>query len=323
MTPIVSIIIVSYNTREILRQCLQSVMKSVSLQKVEIFVVDNSSLDGSADMVEKEFKDIKLIRSSANLGFAGGNNLAIPKTRGEYLLLLNPDSVLTPDTLEKTIEYMDSDLKCGILGIKLKGLDGSLQPCARKIPNPFLKFLVITGIARKFKNNSFLGGPDYSWWDHNSILEVGWVVGAYFLFRRELIADIGLLDERYFLYFEEIDFCLQAKKKGWKVIFFPFAEIMHIGGQSSLASNGKVSSSGKQLIKYRIKSEFRFYRKNFNLFYVIATAFIEASWHFLILLKNSIFRNSNSIEKRKNSKEIIQIIFSLLKEDKFGKESRP
>lgn len=323
MNPKVSIIIVSYNTKNILRDCLNSILNTVSIGKVEVFVVDNASSDGSADMVEKEFKSIQLIRSAANLGFAGGNNLAIRKCTGEFVLLLNPDSVLSSGVIEKTIDYMESDSECGVLGIKLLNSDGKLQPCARKIPNPFFKFLVITGIANKFKNNSILGGPDYSWWDHSSTKEVGWVVGAYFLIRKKLIDQIGMLDDRYFLYFEEIDFCLNAKRKGWKVIFYPFAEILHIGGQSSIASKGKVSSAGKQLINYRIKSEFRFYRKNFNILYVFLSAFVEILWHSIIILKNFLFPKDNSIEKRNNSSEIIKIILKLLKEDKFGNESKP
>ncbi|MEM7181627.1 MAG: glycosyltransferase family 2 protein [Spirochaetota bacterium] len=319
MRPVVSIILVSFNTREMLRQALASIAENAKGISYEVFVVDNASQDGSAQMVREEFPQVKLIESSTNIGFAAGNNLAIQKCQGEYVLLFNPDSILSPQTLHKTVGYMQENRECGVLGIKLKNEVGVLQPCARKIPNPWYKFLVISGIAHKFRHSKLLGGPDYSWWNHSEIRTVGWVVGAYFLIRREVIEKIGHLDERYFLYFEEIDFCLQNRKAGWQVVFYPHAEVVHIGGQSSANSQEKVSSSGKQLVKFRVESEFRFYRKNFSTLHVLLAFLVEYFWHKLIILKNRLFSKQNSKNKISHSQEIIHILKTTLRQDNWGK----
>jgi len=320
---LLSIVIVSFNTCNILRECLLRVRKFGKDVDSETFVVDNASTDGSARMVSEEFPEVKLITSQTNVGFAAGNNLALRETSGKFILLLNSDAYLLPDTLESTLRFMEENVDCGILGIKLVGQDDKLQPSARKLPNAWYKFLVITGIASKFPKSRILGGPDYSWWDHNAVKEVGWVPGAYFLTRREVIDKIGILDERYFLYYEETDFCLQAKRAGWKVLFFPHSKVIHLGGESSKTVQKRMSASGKQLIHLRVKSEMRYYRKNFGLWRVISASGVELLWKAVIWSKNMVFRGARSQYKREEAAFTLSLILKTLITDRFGSGTVP
>lgn len=319
-----SIVIVSYNTKEVLRECLLRVREHAKDLDHETFVVDNASHDGSAKMVSEEFPEVQLIASSKNVGFAAGNNLALRRAHGKFLLLLNSDAYLLPDVLESTLSFIKERPRCGILGVKLVGEDDVLQPSAREIPSPWQKFLVISGIASRFPHSKFLGGPDYSWWDHSEVKEVGWVVGAYFLFRREVAQEIGLLDERYFLYFEEIDYCLQAKRAGWEVLFFPDAKVIHLGGVSSMTTQKRISSSGRQLLDLRVKTEFRFYRKNFGLLRLLAAAGVELFWMSVVWCKNLLLgRGEKGALKREESRVVISTILKTLRQDHFGTLTTP
>jgi len=315
---LLSIIIVSFNTRDILRECLHRVRKYSAMIPAETFVVDNASTDDSIRMVSGEFPEVKLIASPKNVGFAAGNNLAIRKASGKLILLLNSDAYLLPGTLETTIRFMEENPDCGILGVKLVGNDDVLQPSARKLPNAWYKFLVITGIASRFPKSSILGGPDFSWWNHDEVKEVGWVPGAYFLTRKEVVDKVGLLDERYFLYYEETDFCLQTKRAGWKVLFFPHAKVVHLGGESSKTTRKQMSASGKQLIHLRIKSEFRYYRKNFGLRRVMTAGGVELFWKTVVWVKNMVFRDGQSPYKKEEAASTLSLIFKILVLDHFG-----
>ena len=307
---LLSIVIVSYNTREILRECLNRVREHGAGIDLETFVVDNASHDGSAEMVAEEFPEADLTASPENLGFAAGNNVALRKASGRFLLLLNSDAYLLPGLLESTIQYMQENPRCGVLGVRLVGQDGKLQPSA-------------SGIASRFPDSPILGGPDYAWWDHSDVREVGWVPGAYFLIRRELTDRIGFLDERYFLYYEETDFCLQTKRAGYQTIFYPDAEVIHLGGESSKTAKKRMSATGKQLIHLRVKSEFRYYRKNFGLRRVFSAAGVEVLWKTVVWVKNALIRDEQSSIKKEEAAAILGLIFRTLYEDRFGKKTKP
>ena len=272
-------------------------------------------------MVRENYPQVHLISSYKNVGFAAGNNLALREAGGEYILLLNSDAYINESVVGKTLEFMEGNSKCGILGVKLKGEDGELQPSARKFPNLWHKVMVMTGIASKFSKSKMFCGPDYPWWDHSSVKKVGWVPGAYFLTRRAVIQDIGYLDERYFLYYEEVDFCLQAQKHGWDVIFFPHSEVIHLGGESSKTTKKEMTSSGKQLIHLRIKSEIRYFRKNYGVVHVILLMGFELLWKTTVFFKNIIIRKKESKNKREEALVILKLICSTLIQDHFGKTS--
>jgi len=315
----VSIVIVSYNTKELTRECLVSIKKYAGDVSHEVFVVDNASVDGSADMVSEEFPRIQLIRMKENLGFAGGNNPAMKKASGRYVLLLNSDAFLAENVLADTIRYMDNNKEVGVLGCKLTNPDGSMQPSARMLPGPINKILHITGLAARFPSSKFFGRVDFSWWDHSTPRSVGWVVGAFFLIRQSTIDDIGILDDHYFLYFEEIDYCLTARRAGWDVVFYPYAQVVHLGGQSAAKTPAKISSKGKQMISIRITSEFRYYRKMYGPHYVLMSALIEGAWNMAVLIRNMQKRTPGAAFKRNEAVVMVKLILATLRKDSLGK----
>lgn len=303
-----SIIIVSYNTKDILYKCLSLVKLYINQDNTEVIIVDNASKDNSAEMVSENFPQFQLIRSKTNIGFAAGNNLALKIAKGEFFLLLNPDAYISKSNIPDTITFMKQNPKCGILGVQLIGENGSWQPSARDLPGFWSKTLVISGISKKFPNSRLLGGPDRTWWDHKTASQVGWVVGAYFLMRKELIKDLGYLDERYFVYFEELDYCLNAQKSGWQVIYNPDVNVIHVGGGSATIGEHTVSRTGSQVLKFRIESEMKYYFKNYSFIKMYLIIKLEYIWMLAIILKNTIFRNIDSQIKIENAKYIIDLI---------------
>ncbi len=308
--PDVSIVIVSFNTRDMTRDCINCVIRNASNVTYEIIAVDNASKDGSADMIEREFPDIKLIRLHENMGFAGGNRPGMKAAAGRYILLLNSDAFIEEETLKKTITYMDKNPETGILGCKLVNTDRTMQPSARMLPGPLNKLLTMSGLSDRYSKSRFFGRVDFSWWDHSTPKSVGWVVGAFFLIRRETMEDIGYLDDRYFLYFEEVDYCLTAKRSGWDVVFYPYTEVIHLGGQSAEKSETGFSENGRQILTIRLSSELKYYIKFYGWCYAALSLATEFFWNILIFTKNLFSRTSKGKNKRKNSFQMLKLIIS-------------
>lgn len=259
----VSAVIVSYNTAHLLPECVTKLQQSAQQEgkQLECIWIDNASKDGSAAFIAEHYPDHLLIRNATNVGFGRANNQALPHVHGRYVLLLNTDAFVAPDTLSKTVEYMDQHPDCGILGVRLEGADGGLQPCARYFPTPWNLFLQRAGLHKLFPSTRLVDDME---WDHASVRECDWVVGCYYLVRKEVIDQVGLFDPRYFLYFEEVDHCFAAKQAGWKVIFYPHTSVVHLGGESA-KSSGAITKSGKQLSALQVESEILYMRKNHGL----------------------------------------------------------
>ena len=229
-----SIIIVSWNVRELLRRCLQSIISNPKSQwPTEIIVVDNASTDGSAAIVRDGFPQVQLLVNDDNLGFTVANNQAIARSRGRYVLLLNPDTEVLGDALATMVGYMDAHPEVGALGPQLLNPDGSIQSSRRRFPTMATAFLESTILQRWFPDNPvlrryyMLDRPD------NRTQGVDWAVGAALLMRREAIEQVGPLDEGFFMYSEELDWCHRIKAQGWKVVYLPTAKVVHHGAQSS------------------------------------------------------------------------------------------
>ena len=259
--PDITVVLVSYNTVHLLGRVLAALESGRNGLSLQVIVVDNASSDGSVEVLKSQYPDVELIANQTNMGFARANNQALPRLRGRYVLLLNTDAFVSPDTLSKTVSFMDANPKCCVLGVKLVGRDGSLQPSCRYFPTPWNLFLASTGVARFFPRARLV--DDMSW-DHKSVRECDWVPGCYYLVRREVIDEVGLFDPRYFLYYEEVDHCRGLRKAGWSVIYYPFTEVMHIGGESA-ASAGSLTSVGRQISSLQIESELLYFRKHYGL----------------------------------------------------------
>ena len=231
-----SVVILNYNTREHLRACLASLAAEVSRSavKAEVFVVDNASTDGSADMVSTDFPWVRVVRSPLNGGFAYGNNLALSRARGEAILLLNPDTTLAPGTIAALLWRLDAHPEAGVIGPKLLRPDGSMHlACRRSFPTPEVAFYRIAGLSRLFPTSRRFARYNLTYADPDLALEVDSVCGACLLIRRAVVERIGLLDERFFLYGEDLDWCLRAREAGWTVRYEPGVVVQHQHGAAS------------------------------------------------------------------------------------------
>lgn len=244
-----SIIIVNYNTRDLLKKCLKSVFGSHTNFDFEVIVVDNGSQDGSLEMLKEDFPEVRLFENGKNLGFAAANNIAIKQGKGKYILLLNSDTQLKPNTLELSIKYLNLHPDVGAMGGQVLLPDGNLdKACRRRFPNPWNSFLRLFGLKKFSDYNINL--------PVNQETEVDAVMGAYMMVRKDVIEHIGLLDEEYFMYGEDLDWCWRIKRAGYKIRYYPQAVIIHY----------KYGSS--QLVPFRtIKLAHRamkiFYRKHY------------------------------------------------------------
>lgn len=233
-TPKLSIVIVNFNTRGLLRACLQSVLSSQEAPAMELFVVDNASGDGSAAMVSTEFPQVRLIQSPTNGGYAYANNLALRQCQGEYLLLLNPDTELPPRALKEMVDFMEAHPEAGIAGPKLVRENGSLDlACRRSFPTPEVSFYRMLGLSKLFPRSRRFGRYNLTYLDPDQPAEVDSVVGAFMLVRAAAAQQVGLLDESFFMYGEDLDWAYRIKARGWKTLYNPAVVVLHLKGASS------------------------------------------------------------------------------------------
>jgi hypothetical protein len=252
----VTISIVNWNTRNELRDCLNSVLSQDGSASFEIIVADNASSDGSADMIRSEFDGlVTLIQNSANLGFGAAHNLSIKRSQGRYVLLLNPDCrMLEPDVLAKMVGYMDDNPDIGMLGPKVLNPDGSLQFSARHFPTMFAAIFRHTIFGKLSPKNKFV--RDYLMIDfaHDQIADVDWLSGSALMARRETFEQTGLLDERFFMYLEDVDWCKRAHMAGWRVIYYPMVSVSHrIGAASDQNPVPMIKQHHKSMLRYYLK----------------------------------------------------------------------
>ncbi|MBC8391739.1 MAG: glycosyltransferase family 2 protein [Deltaproteobacteria bacterium] len=260
-----SIIIVNWNTREILQNCLKSVYEQTKGIAFETIVVDNASVDNSAEMVRQEFPQAILIVNTENRGFAAANNQGMKIARGRYVLLLNPDTIVLDGAIQKAVAYADQFSNIGVLGCQVWVNDSEIQQTCFSFPSVSGLIAQKMGLCRLFPQSRFFGWVDYGWWDRTTLMEVDVVSGMFMLVRREAIDQIGLMDEDYFVYGEETDWCWRFRKAGWKCVFSPIARIIHLDG------GGKSTSQLSVRMYVQIqKSLLLFHRKQRGFFSWIA-----------------------------------------------------
>ena len=229
-----SVIIVNYNVKHFLEQCLHSVQKASKNLVAEIFVVDNNSVDGSTQLVREKFSGIHLIENKQNVGFSKANNQAIRQANGKYILLLNPDTVVEEDTFSKIISFMNENPGAGGLGIKMIDGKGNFLPESKRgLPTPWVAFSKIFGLSRLFPKSKKFGKYHLSYLDENKIHEVDVLAGAFMLLRKEALEKVGLLDETFFMYGEDIDLSYRITQGGYKNYYFPETTIIHYKGEST------------------------------------------------------------------------------------------
>lgn len=231
--PLVSVVIVSWNAWNFLRQCLESLTADVCRYPMEIIVVDNASTDGSPTNVELHFPQVRLIRNGENLGFAKANNVGIAASRGRYLCLVNSDVRVLKDCITSLLDYCEIHPEVGMAGPRVIGGDGKLQRSCRGFPTLWNMLCRATALDRMFPGTKLFCGYSLSYWEHNTRRPVDILSGCFWLVRKAAIRDVGLLDESFFMYGEDMDWCRRFWAKRWRLEFIPEAQAIHYGGASS------------------------------------------------------------------------------------------
>jgi len=225
-----SIVIVNWNAGDFLQNCLHSIYEQTTGIAFEVLMVDNGSTDGSPEMVENCFPRVQLIRNRQNVGFAKANNQAIRASKGKYVLLLNPDTIVLDGALVQMVMFLDRHPDIGALGCKILTADGQIDfRGGRHFPTLWSEFCIHSGLAWLFPTSERFGGHLMSYWDHEDSREVDLLVGACIMVRRDVIYHVGLMDEDFFMYADDVEWCYRIKQVGWKVFYYADAAIVHLG----------------------------------------------------------------------------------------------
>jgi GT2 family glycosyltransferase len=235
----VSAIIVSYNTRAMTLRCLESLGQALDGIASEVFVVDNASKDGSADAIRERFPNVKVVENPVNAGFGAANNLAMREASGDFVLLINSDAFARPGAVKAMLAVMRGDDRIGVVGPRLLNEDASLQRSVYRYPSPAQAVLENLWLSRLLGRAGLR--EDYEAWPHDQQADVPWVIGACMLVRRRVIDEVGGFDERFFMYAEEADWQKRIADGGWRIVFTPAAEVMHLGGASGAKEPAKIS----------------------------------------------------------------------------------
>lgn len=258
-----TIIIVNWNTRELLDKCLASVYASQTNLKFDVWVIDNQSFDNSIEMIRENYPNTILIKNENNVGFAQANNQAINKSSSEFVMLLNPDTIVDKDVLDGLIGYLEGHPDVGAAGPMLLNPDGTLQESAYPEPTLWREFWRLFHLDL-FKH---LGTYPMAEWNHSDLRDVDVLMGACFLVRRKVLDQVGLLDENFFMYSEEVDFCKRIRDFGWRIVWFPTVKVIHFGGQST-------SQVQQEMFLQLYQGKIQYFRKHNSLAVVWAYKFV-------------------------------------------------
>ncbi len=294
-----SIIIVNYNTKELTKQTIDSVKKTVINIEYEIFLVDNASVDGSIEFFKDIYESdnrVQLIFNNDNLGFAKANNIAIKKSKGRNILLLNSDTIVKEACIEKCLKYLNQQNDVGALGPKILLNNGELDhACKRGFPTPAASLYYMLKLDKLYPKNKKFGQYRMTYLDDNEIGEVDALTGAFMMVKREVIDKVGVLDDDFFMYAEDIDWCYRIKAAGWKIIYYPEAEMIHLKGQSS-----KKKRKYKTIYQFH-KTMLQFYNKHYVKkynFIVTGIVYIGIITKLTLSLMINFFKLSNIVENK-------------------------
>lgn len=284
MTIDLSILIVTYNSSELIGRLLDhlhaEILSGGTLLQAEVVLVDNASRDGTADLVRNGYPWVVLVDSHENLGFAAGNNLAATHAKGRHWLLLNPDAIPALGALHRGVELMDANPQVGLGGGELLGIDGSRQPSARMFPKLRDELFTLSGLAARYPKSRLFARLDRRWADPDLDAEVDWIPGAFVFIPSKVFLQLGGFDERYFMYYEEVDLCQRLRANGYKVQYWPYLKATHIGGASAkTVEHARVSQGGSQLESWRMRSALLYYRKHHGMLATAGLHLIEWGWN--------------------------------------------
>lgn len=280
----ITVVIVNWKVRDLLEKNLKAILANKDGLNIEIYVVDNDSRDGTSEMIMMEFPDVKVLAMARNLGFAKANNLAIKQAKGKYIFVLNPDTQVKPGFFRSIYNYMESNPEVGIVGPRILNSDGSTQPSIRRFPDLFSHILIMLKLRNILVENKFLKNYFLTDFDYEKEQEVEQIMGAAMMIRRSVFDKIGLFDEKFFVWFEEVDFCLRARKEKIKIKYFPQAELYHEGGRSF----SKEAIVRKQIIFNKSLLHYFFKHKAFYQALIIA---LFVPINILLTIGYAIYKN--------------------------------
>lgn len=259
----VSIVLLNYKTKELTLTAIKTVFESrIAPFTSEVILCDNGSDDGIGEAVRSQFPEVIFIQNGGNIGFAAGNNPGIRRARGRYVLLLNTDTEVYPDTLAGMLTFMDANPDVGAATCKLLLMDGSIDPaCHRGFPTPWRSFAYMSKLAKLFPKSKFFAGYHMTYLDFSTVHDVDMISGAFFLVRREVIKKVGMLDEDYLMYGEDMDWCMRIKEAGCRIVYNPNFTILHKKKQSGRAHADRARRVRTKLLFYRYNH--LFFTKNY------------------------------------------------------------
>ncbi len=279
-----SVIILNYNTVELTRACLTTVFASnLGPYSMEVVVCDNGSTDGSVEMITKEFPQVTFIDNKKNVGFAAGNNPGIRKAKGRYLLLLNTDTEIPKHTFRVMLDFMEKNPDVGASTCKLLLPDGSMDPaCHRGFPTPWVALTYLAKLEALFPKSRVFGEYHQGYKDFKTIHEIDCISGAFFMVRRDVVRKVGLMDEDYFMYGEDIDWAYRIKQAGWKIMYNPTVTILHKKKQSGRANLLRTRRVTTEIYFHRYN--WLFYKKHYAKKYGMLTFFVNAFYAIRLFL---------------------------------------
>ena len=302
-----SIIIVNWNGKTLLCDCLESLLPRIDDEQVEVIVVDNGSSDGSPERIASEFPHVELISNPDNRGFAAANNQGFRIARGEYVLLLNNDTLVHGTVIADSCEYLDNHADVAVMGCRVLNSDGSLQLTCSQFPS-FLNLTLLTSGLWKLPWPRFLGRYQMQHWERNDERNVDTVSGCYMMVRRSAIDEVGVLDERFFFFGEETDWCLRFRQIGWGVVFAPVGNITHFGSVSARRHNHKLDI---MLSNAMVKLHEKHHGKVSAIAIWLLLFFFNASRACYWYLKSSLVKNADDRERCRHFSGVVKGFVSI------------
>ncbi|SPD73163.1 putative glycosyl transferase [uncultured Desulfobacterium sp.] len=285
----VSIVIVSYNTSSVIDECIESIEKETRCS-FEIIVVDNASTDDSCEQIAKRHHNVRLIENRQNVGFARANNQGFEVAQGRYFLMLNPDTVILDNAIDKLIHFMDENPSVGICGPRNVGPNRELQYSCDHFPSIWNTFCSYTNLINRYPNIKLFRRSRMQYWDYAETRDVQKIMGCSLIVRSDLYKHLDGLDNNFFMYFEETDLCFRAIMGGSRVIYVPSAVIMHYGGESS---KNQIMNCviNKTVYSYYLSSQYYFYKKNYGYLAMLAIRCLDLCYGLALIAKNTIRRD--------------------------------
>ncbi len=281
----VSVVIASYNTCRILNECIASIKKETTV-RYEVIVVDNASRDDSCRMLREKYPEVLLIENSENAGFARANNQGFAIAQGKYFFMLNPDTVILDRAIDKLVDFLEQNPDVGICGPRNVGRGGELQYSCDHFPSLWNTLWVYSNLVNRYPKVKMFKRSRMQYWDYSEIKDVERIAGCALMIRSDLYIRLGGLDNNYFMYFEETDFCYRVIREGYRVVYLPHAVIIHYGGESS-QSQTEQRVINKTIYSYYLGSQYYFYRKNYGFFSVVTIRGLDFVYGLALLARNA------------------------------------